>query len=189
LAGWSPYVGQSIGTIYFPIDCVASLITVGSKGTRIETGLIGNEGMTGTGVVLGDTFTPFELVNQIEGYALSISAVHLRSASAQFHLQVADLCFELARSNYRRQVLRKPGSKRDGRKSRVGLPRGYEDGTSGDVQVSQVKDARVEVDHTFFTISAHPCQADLVVAVRGLRSHEFPQLAFRKGQNTQFPLS
>lgn len=65
---------QAISRVYFPVDCVASLIAVGSEGTRIETGLIGREGMTGTGIALGDDRTPHELVNQIEGLALAMAA-------------------------------------------------------------------------------------------------------------------
>jgi len=65
---------QTISRVYFPLDCVGSLIAVGSGGARIETGLIGREGMTGFGIALGDERTPHELVNQIEGFALAIAA-------------------------------------------------------------------------------------------------------------------
>ncbi|KRB49268.1 Crp/Fnr family transcriptional regulator [Rhizobium sp. Root708] len=70
--------GQSISRVYFPLDCIASLVAVGSAGSRIETGLIGREGMTGTGIALGDERTPHELINQIEGATLAMAAHDFR---------------------------------------------------------------------------------------------------------------
>lgn len=46
-----------VDKVYFLIDCVASLIVVGREGTRIETGLIGSEGMTGAALADGDAHT------------------------------------------------------------------------------------------------------------------------------------
>ncbi len=69
---------QNVNRIYFPLDCVVSVIAVGKKGSRIETGLIGKEGMTGVGVAVGDPRTPYELVNQIEGEAIAMSADDFR---------------------------------------------------------------------------------------------------------------
>lgn len=60
---------QTVSKVYFPIDCVGSLIVVGREGTRIETGLVGREGMTGTGVADGDDRTLYELITQIDGEA------------------------------------------------------------------------------------------------------------------------
>ncbi len=65
---------QTVSKVYFPIDCVGSLIVVGREGTRIETGLVGREGMTGTGVADGDDRTLYELITQIDGEALAIKA-------------------------------------------------------------------------------------------------------------------
>ncbi|OWW04435.1 Crp/Fnr family transcriptional regulator [Rhizobium sp. R72] len=73
---------QTVSQVYFPIDCVVSLIAVGAGGTRIETGLIGNEGMTGAGVAIGDERTPHELVNQIDGHTLAIAVGDFRDALA-----------------------------------------------------------------------------------------------------------
>lgn len=70
--------GQTISRVYFPLDCIASLVAVGSAGSRIETGLIGREGMTGTGITLGDDRTPHELINQIEGETLAMAADDFR---------------------------------------------------------------------------------------------------------------
>lgn len=71
---------QAVSRIYFPIDCVASLIAVGRDGARIETGLVGREGMTGIGMAIGDDHTPHELINQIEGDALVMAAHDFKTA-------------------------------------------------------------------------------------------------------------
>lgn len=65
---------QSVLRAYFPIDCVASMIVVGRDGSRIETGIIGREGVTGLGLLEGDDKTPYELITQIEGSALAMAA-------------------------------------------------------------------------------------------------------------------
>ncbi len=65
---------QDVSQIFFPLDCIISLIAVASDGTRTEAGLIGKEGMSGTGLAVGDDQTPHELVNQIEGEALVMTA-------------------------------------------------------------------------------------------------------------------
>ncbi|WP_296020750.1 helix-turn-helix domain-containing protein [uncultured Agrobacterium sp.] len=65
---------QSVTRVYFPIDCVASMIVAGRDGNRIETGVIGREGVTGLGLLDGDDKTPYELITQIEGSALAMAA-------------------------------------------------------------------------------------------------------------------
>lgn len=75
---------QTISRVYFPLDCIASLVAVGAAGTRIEAGLIGKEGMTGTGIALGDDTTPHELINQIEGDTLAITADDYRLVLEKF---------------------------------------------------------------------------------------------------------
>jgi len=53
---------------------VGSLIVVGREGSRVETGLVGREGMTGAALVEGDAYTPYELITQVEGDALVMMA-------------------------------------------------------------------------------------------------------------------
>lgn len=65
---------QTVSRVYFPIDCVGSLIAVGREETRIETGLIGSEGLTGLGLLVGDEKTPHELINQVEGFSFTMAA-------------------------------------------------------------------------------------------------------------------
>ncbi|MDP9840499.1 CRP-like cAMP-binding protein [Neorhizobium huautlense] len=64
---------QVVSQIYFPIDCVVSVIAASNGGSRIETGLIGREGLTGAGMLVGDDKTIYELVAQIEGDAIVLS--------------------------------------------------------------------------------------------------------------------
>jgi len=89
--------GQTVNRVYFPLECVASLIAIGHDGTRIETGLIGREGMTGFGIVEGDVQTPFELINQIEGLSLAASADVFEKALAA-HPMLRCLALRFART-------------------------------------------------------------------------------------------
>ncbi|MBB3660130.1 CheY-like chemotaxis protein [Rhizobium sp. BK650] len=66
--------GHKISMVYFPLECVASMIAVDSDGKRIEAGLVGREGMTGFGFAVDDEQTPYDLVNQIQGTALAMTA-------------------------------------------------------------------------------------------------------------------
>ncbi len=70
--------GQTVVRACFPLDNVISLITISPDGNRVETGLIGKEGLSGFGLFDGDDETPFEMLNQIEGAMLSISVENLK---------------------------------------------------------------------------------------------------------------
>ncbi|MGF9567763.1 helix-turn-helix domain-containing protein [Neorhizobium sp. BT27B] len=65
---------HTVRHVYFPLDCVGSVIVMAKGGSRIETGLIGREAMTGSGLLCGDDQTLYELVTQIEGDVLSMSS-------------------------------------------------------------------------------------------------------------------
>lgn len=47
--------GEEIPYVYFPVSGLVSVRTCSPQGKRIETGLVGHEGLTGFGVLLGDT--------------------------------------------------------------------------------------------------------------------------------------
>jgi len=68
--------------IYFMETGIASVVAVGDQGRRIEVGLIGPEGMTGTTVVLGDHRSPNATYVQAVGEAQRIRAAELRKAMA-----------------------------------------------------------------------------------------------------------
>jgi CheY-like chemotaxis protein len=71
---------QVVERVLFPVDCVLSLTTVGAAGTRVDTAFVGNEGMTGSGIVVGDNKATYDLINRVEGDVLAISAADFRIA-------------------------------------------------------------------------------------------------------------
>ena len=64
---------REIRYVYFPIDGVASLVLeMGNSG--VEVGTIGNEGLVGIPLVLGDRQAPSTVYVQVPGQALRIDA-------------------------------------------------------------------------------------------------------------------
>lgn len=53
--------------VYFLDDGVASIVTLFEDGDEAEVGIVGCEGMIGTGVLLGATQTPYRVYMQIDG--------------------------------------------------------------------------------------------------------------------------
>lgn len=62
---------------FFPIDSFISLIAPVDGGAQLEVGLVGNEGMFGTSVVLGVRFSPLRALVQGAGPAWKIEAATL----------------------------------------------------------------------------------------------------------------
>ena len=71
---------QPINDVYFPDMGIASVVAVQSRDTRVEVGLIGCEGVTGTSVVLGNDRSPHETYIQVAGSGQRIAASNLRQA-------------------------------------------------------------------------------------------------------------
>jgi CRP-like cAMP-binding protein len=69
---------RRIEQIYFPSFGIASVVGVQSDDTRVEVGLIGYEGMTGTAIVLGSEQAPHETYVQVTGSGHRIAARRLR---------------------------------------------------------------------------------------------------------------
>jgi CRP-like cAMP-binding protein len=69
--------------VYFPVDGVASLVLIMGDGAGVEVGTIGNEGMVGLPVILGDRHAPSTVYVQVPGRALAMSASILRSELEQ----------------------------------------------------------------------------------------------------------
>jgi CRP-like cAMP-binding protein len=65
---------RDIRYVYFPIDGVASLVLETGNGAAVEVGTIGNEGMVGIPVVLGDRQAPSTVYVQVPGQALKMEA-------------------------------------------------------------------------------------------------------------------
>lgn len=60
--------------VYFPVDGVASLVITTAEGASAEVGTIGNEGMVGLPVCLGDREAPSAVYVQVPGTALQMDA-------------------------------------------------------------------------------------------------------------------
>ena len=65
--------------VYFPTDCVASLVSTMADGRTANIGLIGNEGMIGLAGVLGGDPGPTATVIQVAGGAMRMCARDLRT--------------------------------------------------------------------------------------------------------------
>lgn len=66
--------GERLQHVYFPLNSVISLVTTLADRARLEVGLIGNEGMLGTSVLLGVNVSPQHAVVQGGGSALRMTA-------------------------------------------------------------------------------------------------------------------
>jgi CRP-like cAMP-binding protein len=71
---------RPIDTVYFMEAGIASVVAVQPDETRIEVGLIGREGMSGTTVLLGDDQSPHHTYIQVAGEAQRIALKELRKA-------------------------------------------------------------------------------------------------------------
>jgi CRP-like cAMP-binding protein len=65
---------RPIEHVYFPIDGVASLVITTSDGHGAEVGTIGNEGLVGLPICLGDHDAPSSAYVQVPGTALHMDA-------------------------------------------------------------------------------------------------------------------
>jgi CRP-like cAMP-binding protein len=71
---------EPIEHIHFPEAGIASIVANTEDGRRIEVGVYGREGMSGTAVLLGADRTPHENFYQVAGSALTMSSDDLRAA-------------------------------------------------------------------------------------------------------------
>jgi CRP-like cAMP-binding protein len=75
--------GEHIGHVYFPVDSFVSLLTPPSDGSAaLEVGLVGNEGMIGTWLLLGVEAAPVRALVQGRGLAWRVEAKAFRRAVA-----------------------------------------------------------------------------------------------------------
>jgi CRP-like cAMP-binding protein len=71
---------QPLRSVYFPVTGVASLVNTMADGSAAEVGTIGNEGIVGLPILLGDELTPMSAYVQVPGTGLRLRADILRSA-------------------------------------------------------------------------------------------------------------
>jgi len=69
---------QPITRIYFPISGVVSLLMLGEKGEAVEVSTVGNEGMVGIPVFLGQDSTPGRALMQVPGTVLRMPVAIFR---------------------------------------------------------------------------------------------------------------
>ena len=74
---------QRINAVYFPIDCVLSVVTRMKDGNVIEVGTIGREGVSAIPLLLGATTTANECYCQVPGAAIKIDAALFQSLKGE----------------------------------------------------------------------------------------------------------
>ena len=72
-----------IELVYFPKSGVGSTVTFSNNGRRIETGLFGYEGMSGTAAILQTGYTSNETFMQVAGEGLVIEPDRLQDLMEQ----------------------------------------------------------------------------------------------------------
>src|ERR1700683_1500533 len=70
--------GQAIRHVYFPIDCLVSLLTAVDKRRTLEVGMVGNEGMAGMPFILGMGVSGVRALVQGGGKALRMRSAAFR---------------------------------------------------------------------------------------------------------------
>lgn len=65
---------ERIDQVYFPIDCVLSVVTRMNDGNMIEVGTVGREGVSAIPLLLGATSSANESYCQVPGWAVKIDA-------------------------------------------------------------------------------------------------------------------
>lgn len=68
------YPQEQIEQVIFPVSCVGSMVAIGENNRRIEVGLFGFDGMSGTSLVSGAGTSPLEVFIQLPGHGNSIEA-------------------------------------------------------------------------------------------------------------------
>ena len=71
--------GEPIGKVYFPLDCLVSLLTSVDRRRTLEVGMVGNEGMAGMPFILGIGISGVRAIVQGGGDALSMASGPFRA--------------------------------------------------------------------------------------------------------------
>jgi CRP-like cAMP-binding protein len=72
----------TIREVFFPIDCVLSVVTRMKSGEEIEVGTIGREGTSGIPLLMGGTTTANDCYCQVPGHAIKIPTEHFHYLQA-----------------------------------------------------------------------------------------------------------
>ena len=74
--------GDTLRFVYFPTDCIVSLLYVLESGASAEISIVGNEGLIGIALFMGGETTPSRAIVQSAGYAYRLPGPVLK---AEFH--------------------------------------------------------------------------------------------------------
>ena len=74
--------GDLLRHVYFPVDCIVSLLYVMEDGASAEISVVGNEGLIGIALFMGGETTPSRAVVQSAGYAYRLIGQKLKD---EFH--------------------------------------------------------------------------------------------------------
>lgn len=66
--------GQRVERVYFPLSGAVSLVSLSTEGTMVEAATIGREGTTGVPVFLAGNLGPLQVIAQVPGEAVAVSA-------------------------------------------------------------------------------------------------------------------
>ena len=69
-----------MANVYFPVDCLVSLLTKVDRHLLLEVGMVGREGMVGTSIALGSKVSGVRALVQGSGTALQMSKARFLSA-------------------------------------------------------------------------------------------------------------
>ncbi|WP_203301454.1 Crp/Fnr family transcriptional regulator [Marinobacter sediminum] len=70
--------GRPVDYVYFPTDCIVSLLYVMLSGASAEISVVGNDGIVGVMVFMGGETTPSRAVVQSEGFCYLMPAAQLK---------------------------------------------------------------------------------------------------------------
>jgi len=78
--------GDVLHHVYFPTDCIVSLLYVLENGASAEISVVGNEGLIGIALFMGGETTPSRAIVQSAGHAYRLDGARLKE---QFHRSAA----------------------------------------------------------------------------------------------------
>jgi CRP-like cAMP-binding protein len=70
--------GDRLRHVYFPVDCIVSLLYVTLDGASTEISVVGNDGLIGISLFMGGETTPSRAIVQSAGYAYQLDAYRLK---------------------------------------------------------------------------------------------------------------
>jgi CRP-like cAMP-binding protein len=70
--------GDLLHHVYFPVDCIVSLLYVTQDGESTEISIVGNDGLIGIALFMGGQTTPSRAIVQSAGYAYQLDAQRLK---------------------------------------------------------------------------------------------------------------